>query len=140
MRQLYCNQQCFGKKICLKNFATFTGKHFFIKLQAQRRYFLVNNMKLSRTPILKNINEPFTFALFKLTLWNSCKETILKTRWQKLINKYENTFIWTLHTAMKRNHWNMSLNLYYRHVQSNSYWWVLNLKSIPVNLISFLNM
>ena len=96
----------------------------------QNRCFLVNNMKFLRTLILQNICEPLNSAFLKLTLWGSWKKPILKTKWQKLINKYENTFIWTLHAAMKRNHWNVSLNLYYRHAQSNSYR-VLNLKWIP---------
>ena len=80
----------------------------------QHRCFLVNNMKFLRTPILKNICEPL--LLFSSQLFEAVgKKPILKTKWQKLINKYENAFIWTLHAAMKRNHWNVSLNLYYRH-------------------------
>ena len=105
-------------------------------------------MKFLRTPILKNICEPLTSTFFNSILWSSWKKNpILKTKWQKLINKYENAFIWTLHAPMKRSHWNVSLNLYYRHAQSNSYRG-MNLKLIgyrckiypDLNFISFLNI
>ena len=86
---------------------------------------------IRKTPILKNVCEPLTFAFFKLIPRSGWKKPILKTKWQKHINKYGNTFIWKLHVDMKRNHWNLSLNLYYRHAQSNSYR-VSSLKSIPI--------
>ena len=113
---LYCNQQgIFQKKSFLKNFAPFTGKHLrceycFYKVTGlqpsglQHRCFYVNNMKVLRTPILKNICQLLMSAFFKLILWNS---------WKKIHStKY---FIWRLHVAMNRNHWNVSLNLCYRH-------------------------
>ena len=43
-----------------------------------------------------------TYAFFKLIFWSSCKKTHSKKKLQKLIKKYENTFIWTLHAAMKK--------------------------------------
>ena len=107
VRQLYCNQrECFNKNLFLK-ISQYSPENtcvvslFFYKVISlqpsglQHRCFLVNNTKFLRTPILKNICEPLTFAFFKLILWSSFK-SILKTKWQKLINKYENTFIWTL--------------------------------------------
>ena len=134
------NKECFNKNLFLKVSLHSPEKTrvvniFFYQVTGlqpsglQNRYFLVNNMTFLRTPILKNTCESLSSVFFKSILCGSWKKTILKIKWQKLINKYENTFIWTLHAAMKRNHWNVSLNLYYRHAQSNSYR-VLNLKSI----------
>ena len=119
------NEESFNKNLFLKIFKylpenTCVVSLFFYKvtgfylLGLQHRCFLVNNVKFLRIHTLKNICEPFTSAFLKSIVWTSWKKkTILKTKWQKLINKYENAFIWTLHVAMKRNHWNVSLNQYY---------------------------
>ena len=64
----YNEQKVFHKKAVLKNFAIFTGKHFFnknaglqalsfIKKKLEHRCFFANIEKLLRTPILKNICE-----------------------------------------------------------------------------------
>ena len=114
-------------KSFLKNFAILTRKHLsceslFYKVTGlqpsglHHRCFLVNNAKFLATSILKNICEPLPL-LFQVNSLNGLEKTILKTKWQKLINKYKNTFICTLHAAMKTNHW----NLYNRHTQSNSF-------------------
>ena len=133
MRNLFCisvtfwainftaiNKECFNKnplKISQHLPENACVVSFFIKLLA----FSLQDFKFLRTPILKNICQRLTSAFFKLILWNSWKKSNLKTKWQKLINKYENTFIWTLHAAMKRNHWNVSLNLYYRNTYLKMY-------------------
>ena len=66
------NSRCFVKKVFLKNFANFAGKHLwwslfltksqtqgcnFIKKRLQHRWFPVKFVEFSRTPIFKNICE-----------------------------------------------------------------------------------
>ena len=70
--------EVFYKKVVVKNFAIFTGKHLrwshflikrlhFIKKRLQHRCFPVNIAKFSRTPILKNICERLPLISFNPT-------------------------------------------------------------------------
>ena len=99
-------------KYFLKNFAIFTGKNLCCKAlfykvtgfqhtRIQHRCFIVYNTKFLRTPILKNICEPLPL-LFSSSFFKVLGKNVLKTKSQKLINKYENTFICTLHAVMKK--------------------------------------
>ena len=98
-----------------------------------------SNRKFLRTSILKNVCEPLLLLFFKLILQSTWQRTHYIDKVTELIKKYENTFICTLHAAVKRNNWNMSLwifmfswaNLYYRYAQRSSYW-VLNLKPVKI--------
>ena len=81
------HQRCSVKKVALKNFANFTGKHvcwchFLIKLQAwrpatllkrefQHKCFPVKLTNFLRTPILKNICEQLFLEIFKALLKSS---------------------------------------------------------------------
>ena len=78
-RRLYRNQQgMLQKNIFLKILQHLPENNcvvsFFNKVTGlqpsglQNGYFLVNNMKFLKTPILKNICEPLSFAFFQLIL------------------------------------------------------------------------
>ena len=79
------NKNCFNKNLSLKisqyspeNTCVFSLMFYKVQpLGLQYRWFLVNNTKMFRTPMLKNICEPLASAFFKLILWNS---------WEKLIH------------------------------------------------------
>ena len=76
------NKRCSIKKLFLKNFAIFTGKHWslffnknaglqdynFIKKRLQHRCFLDNAVKFLRTVILKNICERLLLKVFPFML------------------------------------------------------------------------
>ena len=78
------HQRCSVKKVFLKNFANFTGKHLcwslflnkvagyqacnFIKKRLQDCYFLWNLLNFLRTPILKNICERLFCSFFLMAL------------------------------------------------------------------------
>ena len=99
VRQLYCNQQVMLQKNLFLKISQHSPENtcavsFYkvIGLQPsglQNRYFLVNNMKFLRTPILKNTCEPLTSAFSSQLFEAVGKKSVLKTKWQKLINKYE---------------------------------------------------
>ena len=62
------HRRCSIKKLLLKIFAIFTGKHLkpcnFVKKRLQHKYFPVNIAKFLRAPILKNICELLPQHLF----------------------------------------------------------------------------
>ena len=123
--------ECVLSKSFLKNFAIFTGKHLCCKAifykatgfqhtRIQHRCFIVNNTKFLRKYLGKNI---------------------LKTNSQKLLNKYKNTFICTLHVVMKKKtkkklkclitNFHVFMRKPVLQTQSNSYR-VMNLTSVKI--------